>query len=177
MKLIQWWLVHRFPIDAMITPQIEAAACLRFKIPEWKWKNAKQRFPKALYLKRVPRVRIPPSPPVFPRRMALVLVPYAVWVSQYCCDPLRKDSSQIVPNRIKFGGIFVDHVSRLLAALQPTPSPRMGALLHCSAFSAGYCRFKGGRPRIARPRKWWLRGFFKMLLWALEHYPRGERGL
>jgi hypothetical protein len=25
MKLIQWWLVHRVPIDAMITPEIEAA--------------------------------------------------------------------------------------------------------------------------------------------------------
>jgi hypothetical protein len=32
----------------MITPEIEAAACLRFEIPEWKWKNAKQWFPKLL---------------------------------------------------------------------------------------------------------------------------------
>lgn len=27
MKLIQWWLVHRVPIDVLITPEIEAAAC------------------------------------------------------------------------------------------------------------------------------------------------------
>ena len=59
MKLIQWRLVHRVPIDVMITPDIEAAACLRFKIPEWKWKNAKQRFPKLLlkvYQKRLRRM-------------------------------------------------------------------------------------------------------------------------
>jgi hypothetical protein len=24
MKLIEWWLVHRVPIDVMITPEIEA---------------------------------------------------------------------------------------------------------------------------------------------------------
>jgi len=34
MKLIQWWLVHRVPIDMIITPLVEAAACARFKIPE-----------------------------------------------------------------------------------------------------------------------------------------------
>jgi hypothetical protein len=48
MKLIQWWLVHRVPIEMIITPTVEAAASSRFKIPEWKWKVAKQRFPKLL---------------------------------------------------------------------------------------------------------------------------------
>src|SRR5258708_36661877 len=48
MKLIQWWLVHRVPIDMIITPPVEAAACLRFKIPEWKWEEAKKRFPNLL---------------------------------------------------------------------------------------------------------------------------------
>jgi hypothetical protein len=32
MKLMQWWLLHRVPIDMTVTPQIEAAACMRFKI-------------------------------------------------------------------------------------------------------------------------------------------------
>jgi hypothetical protein len=36
------------PIDMIITPQIEAAACLRFKIPQWKWEEAKKRFPSLL---------------------------------------------------------------------------------------------------------------------------------
>jgi hypothetical protein len=36
MKLIQWWLLYRVPIDVVITPEIEAAACRRFKIP---WEN------------------------------------------------------------------------------------------------------------------------------------------
>jgi hypothetical protein len=48
MKLIQWWLVHRVPIDMIITPQIEAAACVWFRIPEWKWEEAKKRFPNLL---------------------------------------------------------------------------------------------------------------------------------
>jgi len=48
MKLIQWWLVHRVPIDMIITPPVEAAACARFKIPEWKWEEAKKRFPSLL---------------------------------------------------------------------------------------------------------------------------------
>lgn len=48
MKLIQWWLLHRIPIDMIITPQIEAAACMRFNIPEWKWEEAKKRFPNLL---------------------------------------------------------------------------------------------------------------------------------
>jgi hypothetical protein len=48
MKLVQWWLLHRVPIDEIITPEIEASACRRFKIPEWKWKEAKKRFPNLL---------------------------------------------------------------------------------------------------------------------------------
>jgi hypothetical protein len=48
MKLIQWWLVHRVPIDMIITPTVEAAACARFKVPEWKWEEAKKRFPSLL---------------------------------------------------------------------------------------------------------------------------------
>jgi hypothetical protein len=48
MKLIQWWLLYRVPIDAIITPQIEVDACMRFKIPEWKWEEAKKRFPRLL---------------------------------------------------------------------------------------------------------------------------------
>jgi hypothetical protein len=53
MKLIQWWLlhrglVHRVPIESIITPPIEAAACQRFKIPESKWEEAKKRFPSLL---------------------------------------------------------------------------------------------------------------------------------
>jgi hypothetical protein len=48
MKLIQWWLVHRIPIDMIITPTVEAAACARFKVPEWKWEEAKKRFPSLL---------------------------------------------------------------------------------------------------------------------------------
>jgi hypothetical protein len=48
MKLIQWWLLHRVPLDMIMTPDIEAAACTRFKIPEWKWEEAKKRFPKLL---------------------------------------------------------------------------------------------------------------------------------
>jgi hypothetical protein len=48
MKLIQWWLVHRIPIEMIIRPQIEAAARTRFKIPERKWEDAKKRFPNLL---------------------------------------------------------------------------------------------------------------------------------
>ena len=32
----------------IITPPVEAAAGARFKIPEWKWEEAKKRFPKLL---------------------------------------------------------------------------------------------------------------------------------
>jgi hypothetical protein len=38
MRLIGWWLVHRVPIDAIITPDIEAA-CSRFKIPSAAWEE------------------------------------------------------------------------------------------------------------------------------------------
>jgi hypothetical protein len=48
MKLIQWWLLHRVPIDVLITPEIEAAACARFKIPPAAWEEAKKRFPNLL---------------------------------------------------------------------------------------------------------------------------------
>ena len=48
MKLIQWWLVRRVPIDVMITPEIEAAACARFKISPAAWEEAKKRFPSLL---------------------------------------------------------------------------------------------------------------------------------
>ena len=57
MKLIQWWLVHRVPIDMIITPQVEAAACMRFKIPEWKWEEAKKRFPRLLVKVNQKRLR------------------------------------------------------------------------------------------------------------------------
>ena len=48
MKLIQWWLVHRVPIDVLITPEIEATACNQFKIPLAAWEEAKKRFPSLL---------------------------------------------------------------------------------------------------------------------------------
>jgi hypothetical protein len=48
MKLIQWWLVHRVPIDVVITPEIEAAGCRRFKIPWENWEEGKNRFPRLL---------------------------------------------------------------------------------------------------------------------------------
>jgi hypothetical protein len=48
MKLIQWWLVHRVQIDVLITPEIEATACNRFKIPLAAWEEAKNRFPSLL---------------------------------------------------------------------------------------------------------------------------------
>jgi hypothetical protein len=73
MKLIQWWLLHRVPLDRIITPQIEAAACMRFKIPERKWEEAKKRFPSLL--PRVNQKRL--------RRMEYVLeagtLPRAGW--------------------------------------------------------------------------------------------------
>jgi hypothetical protein len=48
MKLIHWWLVHRVPFDVLITPEIEATACNRFKIPLAAWEEAKKRFPSLL---------------------------------------------------------------------------------------------------------------------------------
>jgi hypothetical protein len=48
---------HRVPIDLIITPPVEAAACIWFKIPEWKWENAKQRFPKLLIKVNQKRLR------------------------------------------------------------------------------------------------------------------------
>src|ERR1700751_5581849 len=48
MKLIQWWLVHRVPIDVMITPEMETAASERLKVPRGKGEEAKTRFPSLL---------------------------------------------------------------------------------------------------------------------------------
>ena len=90
MKLIQWWLLHRVPIDMIITPQIEAAACMRFKIPEWKWEEAKKRFPRLLpkvNQKRLRRMeyflgtgKLPPNgwrPPDPKNRSTQNVAPYA----------------------------------------------------------------------------------------------------
>jgi hypothetical protein len=41
----------------VITPEIEASACRRFKIPEWKWEEAKKRFPKLLLKVNQKRLR------------------------------------------------------------------------------------------------------------------------
>jgi hypothetical protein len=71
MKLIQWWLVHRVPIDMIITPPVEAAACMRFKIPESKWEDAKQRFPQLLpkvNQKRLRRIEYALETGKFPRK-------------------------------------------------------------------------------------------------------------
>jgi hypothetical protein len=88
MKLIQWWLLHRVPIDMVITPQVEAAACMRFKIPEWKWKDAKQRFPKLLI--KVNQKRL--------RRMEYALetgmVPPAGWTPP---DPMNRSTQNVAP--------------------------------------------------------------------------------
>jgi hypothetical protein len=57
MKLIQWWLVHRVPIDKIITSQVEAAACSRIKIPPAAWEEAKRRFPRLLVKVNEKRLR------------------------------------------------------------------------------------------------------------------------
>src|ERR1700751_3704928 len=90
MRLIQWWLVHRVPIDEIITPEIEAAACRRFKIPVWKWEEAKKRFPNLLpkvNQKRLRRMdyaletgKLPPqgwTPPDPKNRSTQNVAPYA----------------------------------------------------------------------------------------------------
>jgi hypothetical protein len=88
MKLIQWWLVHRVPIDMIITPQIEAAACARFKIPEWKWEKAKKRFPSLL--PKVNQKRL--------RRMEYALetgmIPPAGWTPP---DPNNRATQNVAP--------------------------------------------------------------------------------
>jgi hypothetical protein len=89
MKLIQW-LVHRVPINMVVTPQVEAVAWLRFKIPEWKWEEAKKRFPNLLpkvNQKRLRRIeyalqtgKLPPSgwtPPDPKKRQTQNVPPYA----------------------------------------------------------------------------------------------------
>lgn len=90
MKLIQWWLLYRVPIDMIITPQLEAAACVRFKIPEWRWEEAKKRFPNLLHKvnqKRLRRIeyflatsKLPPAgwtPPDPKNRSTQNVPPYA----------------------------------------------------------------------------------------------------
>src|ERR1700751_873259 len=90
MRLIQWWLVHRVPIDEIITPEIEAAACRRFKIPVWKWEEGKKRFPSLLpkvnqkRLRRMDYVletgKLPPNgwtPPDPKNRSTQNVAPYA----------------------------------------------------------------------------------------------------
>jgi hypothetical protein len=57
MKLIQWWLLHRVPFDMIIIRQLEAAACMWFHIPEWKWEEAKKRFPNPLQKVNQKRLR------------------------------------------------------------------------------------------------------------------------
>jgi hypothetical protein len=36
------------PLQLGVDPTVEAAACARFKIPEWKWEEAKNRFPASI---------------------------------------------------------------------------------------------------------------------------------
>jgi hypothetical protein len=91
MKLIQWWFVHRVPIDMIITPPVEAAACARFKVPGWKWEEAKKRFPSLLLKvnqKRLRRIEyaletgmVPPNdwtPPDPKNRATQNLAPYGL---------------------------------------------------------------------------------------------------
>jgi hypothetical protein len=88
MKLIQWWLVHRVPIDVMITPDIEAAACNRFKVPLEKWEEAKRRFPHLLANVNQKRLR----------RMEYVLEtatsPPAGWTPP---DPKNRSTQNVAP--------------------------------------------------------------------------------
>ena len=90
MKLIHWWLLHRVPIDVVVTPEIEAAACRRFKIPWEDWEEAKNRFQRLLpkvNQKRLRRVEyalqtgtIPPggwTPPDPKNRSTKNVAPYA----------------------------------------------------------------------------------------------------
>jgi hypothetical protein len=88
MKLIHWWLLHRVPIDMILTPQLEAAACIRFKIPEWKWEEAKKRFP--TLLQKVNQKRL--------RRMEYALdtgtLPPAGWTPP---DPRNRATQNVAP--------------------------------------------------------------------------------
>jgi hypothetical protein len=88
MKLIQWRLLHRVPMDMIITPQIEAAACMRFKIPESKWEEAKKRFPSLL--PKVNRKRL--------RRMEYALetgmMPPNGWTPP---DPRNRSTQNVAP--------------------------------------------------------------------------------
>jgi hypothetical protein len=82
--------VHRVRIDVIITPEIEAAACARFKIPVAAWEEAKKRFPSLLpkvNQKRLRRIEytletgtLPPAgwtPPDPKNRSTQNAVPYA----------------------------------------------------------------------------------------------------
>src|SRR5258707_15618948 len=63
-KLIQWWLGHRVPIDVLITPEIEAAACRRFYIPAAAREGRKKGCPLFLVKrnqKKAPRVEERPQ--------------------------------------------------------------------------------------------------------------------
>jgi hypothetical protein len=88
MKLIQWWLVHRVPIDVKITPEIEVAACERFKVPPEKWDKAKKRFP--LLLPKVNRKRL--------RRIEYAIetgmFPPVGWTP---CDPKNRSTQNVAP--------------------------------------------------------------------------------
>ena len=68
----------------------------------------KRRFAKALYLKRVPGVRIPPSPRLFPRITATRLDWQGDKVCQGIAVPCRRNTYADALERRKFGGIFVD---------------------------------------------------------------------
>jgi hypothetical protein len=88
MKLIQWWMVHRFPIDVMITLEVEAAACSRFKIPPAAWEEAKKWFPNLLPTVNQKRLR----------RMDYVLatgkLPPAGWTPP---DPKNRSTQNLPP--------------------------------------------------------------------------------
>jgi hypothetical protein len=66
----------------------------------------KQRFAKALYLKRVPRVRIPPSPVVFPSESATGLNRREIEPVTNLVFLFRKITHVDAPERRKSGGIF-----------------------------------------------------------------------
>jgi hypothetical protein len=99
MKLVQWWLVHRVPIDVIVTPEVEAAACSRFKIPLAAWEEAKRRFPRLLVKVNEKRLRrmeyvlatgkLPPNgwtPPDPKNRSTQNVPPYAqFWKHEHLC--------------------------------------------------------------------------------------------
>jgi hypothetical protein len=72
----------------IVTADIEAAACMRFKIPEWKWEQAKKRFPSLL--QKVNQKRL--------RRMEYVLatgnLPPSGWTPP---DPKNRSTQNVPP--------------------------------------------------------------------------------